>query len=125
MKKGLLKNLMLVVAIVSFAPFAVADDAMAAKTIAGIVAELNHFPSDDQKATLMEIAGDDEVSDSIKAIAEAVHGIQHQPTDEAKTALQAIVADGSADATTKALAEVVMGLNHQASEEAKAALAAI
>jgi hypothetical protein len=96
-----------------------------AKTIAGIVSELNHFPNDGQKATLSEIASDTANSEAIRAIAKAVHDMQHAASDADKTRLQAIAADQSASSAERTLAQVVAGMNHMASADAKAQLAAI
>jgi hypothetical protein len=102
-----------------------ADDAAAARTIASILTDLNHFPSDEDKAALMEIAGDSSNSEAYRTIAEAVHNIQHSATDADKARLSEIIDNGSAPADARALAEIIMGISHVPSDTAKVRLAAI
>ncbi len=115
---------LLVVAVASvFSQFALADAASAQKTIAGILAGMNHFPSDAQKAELMAISSDESSGRGNQLIASAVHDIQHAPTAEGKAAMQQIIDYPQAPAETKALAKVVLEFNHMASADAKAVLA--
>jgi hypothetical protein len=102
-----------------------ADDAEAAQTIASILTSLNHFPSDEDKAALMAIAGDSSNSQAYRTIAEAVTNIQHSATDADKARLTEIIDNGSAPADARALAEIIMGINHVPSDTAKVRLAAI
>lgn len=107
------------------APAALADDAEAAKTIAGILVGLNHFPSADDKATLAAIAEDDANGMAVRSLATAVAGIQHSASAEGKAALEQIVMSDMASAQTKSLAKIVLGINHVPSAEAKASLQAM
>lgn len=109
----------------SLAQVAWADDATATKTIAGVLAGLNHFPTAEDKAALAAIASDESNGMAVRAVAGAVAEIQHAATAEGKAAMQQIVASDGADAQTKTLAEIVLGINHVPSAEAKATLQAM
>ena len=56
MKSTSLRKLLVLVAIFSFSPLALADTDSARQQIAGILVNLNHFPSDADKAALMAVA---------------------------------------------------------------------
>ncbi len=92
------------------------------KTIAGIVAGMNHFPSDAEKATLTAIVDSSERR-GVQMIASAVLNIQHAANAEGKETMGQIIAFDGAPANVKALAEVVMGFSHMESVAAKATLA--
>ena len=108
-----------------FAAPASADNEEAVKTIAGILMNLNHFPSADEKETLAKIAEDEAVGQAFRAVALAVHNMQHSATAADKERLSQILASDMAAAEAKALAEIVMGINHMPSAEAKASLQAM
>ena len=95
----------------------------ALKQIADIVASLNHFPSDSDKATLAEISGNDSFPQGLRNMADAVANISHAPTDEGKAALAAIQANAEAPDSAKTLAGIIASINHTASADAKATLA--
>lgn len=123
MKKGITAKLVAIVSIGLFSQFSLADAASAQKSIAGILAGMNHFASDAQKAELASIAGDDSSGRGMQMIATAVSNIQHAATDEGKASMNQIIGYERASAEAKALAEIVLGFSHTASAEAKAALA--
>ncbi len=125
MKIKFIGNLLTVSILASFTPLAFADNASAAKAIAGILATLNHFPSDDDKLVLQEIAADEGVGRGFRAIAAAVANIQHSATDEDKEIMQRILASERAAENAKALASIVMNLNHTPSAEAITSLQAM
>ena len=110
------------VALGSLAQIALADDATATKTIAGVLADLNHFPSAKDKAALAAIASDESNGMAVRALAGAVAEIQHAASAEGKAAMQQIVASDMANAQAKTLAEIVLNINHVPSAEAKATL---
>ncbi len=97
----------------------------ALKQIADIVASLNHFPSDSDKATLAEISGNDSFPQDLRSMADAVANISHAPTAEGKEAMAAIQANTDAAESARALAGIIAGINHVASAEAKTTLAAL
>lgn len=92
------------------------------RTMAGILATLNHFPSDEQKATLQAITTSESATANEKALADALLGVQHSAAADDKAQLDAIVNDSDATEGEKMLAGVIAGLNHTPSAEEKAAL---
>ena len=120
----MIRSAALVLLMGSVGQFALAQ-ADAAKTIAGIVSAVNHFPSAEQKATLMAISENSANSEAIKTIAKAVHDMQHAATADDKAKLQAIAESDSATESEKQLAAVVANINHMANEAQKAQLASI
>ncbi|HJN94181.1 MAG TPA: hypothetical protein QGF41_00505 [Gammaproteobacteria bacterium] len=116
------KKLLVIVSIVLFSQFSLAQDDGDLKTIAGIVAGMNHFPSDAEKATLTAIVDSSERR-GVQMIASAVLNIQHAANAEGKETMGQIIAFDGAPANVKALAEVVMGFSHMESVAAKATLA--
>jgi len=125
MKLTLIKKLLALVLIGLFTQVSLADNASAAKTIAGVLTNLNHFPSDADKTALMAVADDDGNGQGFRMIATAVIKIQHAATAEDKEIMNRIMASARASAQAKALAEIVLGINHTASDEAKAKLTAM
>jgi hypothetical protein len=97
----------------------------AVPTLAGILAELNHYPSAAHKETLAAISQDEANSDATRTIATAIHNIEHKakPDDVAK--LTKIQGDDKATAAEKQLAAIIMELSHSANAEAKKALKAL
>lgn len=95
----------------------------ALKQIADIVASLNHFPSDSDKATLAEISGNDGFPQGLRNMADAVANISHSATAEGKAAMAAIESNMDAPEGARALAGIIANINHVASAEAKATLA--
>ena len=100
-------------------------DGHAIKTMANIAANLNHFPSDDDKAALQGIIDSDSSSAAETAIATALMNLQHKVSEGDAAKLLAVVEDDSADESARMLASIVIGINHSAGDEAKAALAAL
>ncbi|MEX2131758.1 MAG: hypothetical protein WD772_09740 [Pseudohongiellaceae bacterium] len=122
MKSGFATKLLVILSLGMFSQFAMADNASATKTIAGILMNLNHFPSDADKAALMAIQNEEGTGPAFKAVAMAVHNMQHAATAEDKERLSQVVASDMAAAEAKTLAQIVLGMNHMASAEAKAQL---
>ena len=125
MKLSLLRKFLLIVLLGLFSQVSMADNASAAKTIAGVLASLNHFPSDADKLALTDVANDEGNGRGFRLIATAVSKIQHAATSEDKEVMNRIVASDRASADAKILAEVVLGINHSASDDAQAKLAAM
>lgn len=94
----------------------------AVPTMAGIVAELNHFPSPEQKQTLAAIRSNEGSSTATVAIADAIYNVEHKAQADGVAQLKAVVASDSASADEKELAKVVLKLNHTASDEAQETL---
>jgi len=95
----------------------------ALKQIADIVASLNHFPSDSDKATLAEISGNDSFPQALRNMADTVANISHSATAEGKEAMAAIQANMDAPESARTLAGIIASINHVASADAKATLA--
>ncbi|MGE0623469.1 MAG: hypothetical protein AB7I04_12940 [Pseudomonadales bacterium] len=103
----------------------VAADTPVASTLADILLTMQHFPSDAQKATLEDIAANEQVEKDLRIIAGAIGNIQHRVPDEERASLQAIVDDPSASEAAKSLASAALGFNHQLSADGRAALTAL
>ena len=93
-----------------------------AGTMAMIVTNLAHHPSDADQAALKAIVSDPHASAAEKTIATAIAGINHSVSDGDKAKLMAIAKDASAPADLKELATVLLGVNHMASDADKAKL---
>lgn len=94
----------------------------AAQTIATIVKDLNHFPSEEQKQTLTEISEDENNSEALRTIAEAVRDMQHSVQAEDKADLEAIASNQEATEAEQQLASVVMNITHKPDSDAVAKL---
>lgn len=125
MKLGITKTLTAIALVGLFSQFSLAQQDEALATIAGIVANLNHFPSDDDKATLMAVAENAGERRGIVMLANAVSNIAHSANAEGKEQMNQIIAAEQAPANVKAVAEIVLGFMHSASDEAKTTLAGI
>jgi len=114
-----------IIAIVGlFSQFSMAqDNASAIKAVADIVASINHFPSDADKARLMAISGNDSLFEGIRAMATAVSNISHAANADGKAAMAALQAQDQIPDRAKALAGIIGSFNHMASDEGKATLA--
>ncbi len=126
MAKLHLKTLIAIVAFSLFSHFAAAQsdaDSAAMKQIAAIVATLNHFPNDDDFATLDAIIANSDVSSEVRMMADTVANIEHSANEEGKGAMEAIAGDSSASEQARSLAEIIGNLNHMASDSAKEQLA--
>lgn len=115
----------IIIAIVGlFSQFSMAqDNASAIKAVADIVASINHFPSDADKARLMAISGNDSLFEGIRAMATAVSNISHAANADGKAAMAALQAMDQLPDRAKALAGIIGSFNHMASDEGKATLA--
>ena len=98
-----------------------ADSAI--QTMARITMNLNHFPSDDDKAALQGIIDSDDSTDEEAEIAMAITNIEHKIAEKDNERLRDIVNDDNADADARQLAGIVLRINHSASDADKKALA--
>ncbi|NKB32087.1 MAG: hypothetical protein GKR91_03220 [Pseudomonadales bacterium] len=123
MKSRLYKKLLALALVVVVSPslFA-ADNASATKTIAGVLVNLNHFPSDGEKAELAALSEDDGVGRAFRAIANAVANMQHAVSADDKDIMNRIIASERAHANAKLFAEILLDLNHTANDETKVRL---
>jgi hypothetical protein len=125
MKFEITKKIAVIVFIGLFSQFSMADNASAMREIAGIVATLNHFPSDADKAKLAAISADDSIAQGLRDMATAVANISHGANDEGKAAMARIIANDQAPDAAKSLAGIIANISHMPSDEAKATLASI
>ncbi len=103
---------------------ALADEA-AIKTMARITLNLNHFPSDDDKATLKGIIDSDDSSDEAADIALAISNMQHKVQEDDVERLEDIISDDRTDADARELASILLRINHSPSDEDKKTLAVL
>ncbi|WP_455211894.1 hypothetical protein [Kaarinaea lacus] len=88
------------------------------KTMAEIMAKLNHYPSASEKETLREISL--KSTDSYeKTMATAMMNLEHAATAEDKKKLNQIIKDDAAPEKVKTLAKIIHDLNHKPSAEDK------
>lgn len=117
--KRLFSTLALALVVVAAVP-AIAD-ASPVSTLAGILIDMNHFPSEAQKEQLAAISDDGDASDNLRAIASAVAGIEHAPSAEAQAELNGILVSEAASPAEKTLAGAVLRFRHAVSVEDLAA----
>ena len=101
-------------AILPIAQLSIADDA-AIGTMADIMINLKHFPSESDKQRLTAIVNSSDSSEAEIAVATAIANIKHQATAADKEKLSAIVADESTPAELRDLASIVLNINHSLS----------
>ena len=115
MRKIIVLSTIAMLALMPLSQISFADDA-AVGTMADIVINLKHFPSDADKAKLSSIAEGSDSTDAEVTIATAIANIEHKANAADKEKLSAIVADESASAQLRDVASVVLALNHMPSE---------
>lgn len=98
-------------------------DSSAISAMAKITMNLNHFPSDDDKAALKAIIDSDESSEEEAAIAMALVNMKHKVTEEDAKRLADIIDDPQSDGSARQLAGILLRVNHTPSDEDKATLA--
>jgi len=124
MKRSIINRCLILFTTGVFSCVSFADDSAAVSTMAGILSHLNHYPSADEKATLMEIQTDASNSEAVQSIARAMHDMKHSVSAEDKVLLGNIVASDASD-DVRELAEVLAGVLHKPSADAKAKLEAL
>ena len=108
-----------------FATGVVLADDGAIQTMARITESLNHFPSDDDKATLEGIINSDDTSDEEADIAMAIANIEHKVIEKDIERLSDLINDDSTGEDARKLAGILLRINHAPSDEDKATLAAL
>ena len=109
-----------------FSQFSMAQNQVvigALQEIAGIVASINHFPSDADKAALGDISDNDSLPQGVRMMASAVSSINHSPSDQSKQMMAQLQAAAQAPDQVKSLARIIADFNHMPSDEEKATLA--
>ncbi len=94
----------------------------AIQEIAGILINLNHHPSDSEKATLEKIANDSAASENERAIAAALMNIDHRVGAADKEKLHKIANDSAAPEADRKVAGILADLSHKPSSADKAEL---
>lgn len=102
-----------------------AGESQVVQIMAGILLQLQHYPSDTAKQTLGKIAEDNSVSADERTVARAIMNIKHTVAASDKPNLEAIVNDEKASTSVKTLASVVLGLHHIPSDSDKEKLQAL
>ena len=122
-KAGYLIAGMTMTLLMAAGPVAAESDAI--KTIAGIMMNLNHFPTDEDKVVLEGIIDSDESSEEAATIAMALANMQHKVTEADAQRLTELVDDDVNDASARKLASILLSINHSPSDDDKMALEAI
>lgn len=117
MRRNAVLSTIIVFATLPVAQLSIADDA-AIGTMAEIMINLEHFPSESDKERLTEIVNSSDSSEAEIAVATAIANIRHQATAADKEKLNAIVADDSTPAELRDLASIVLNINHTLSASA-------
>ncbi len=94
----------------------------AIQSMAKIMMNVNHYPSDGEKETLKNIVGDKSASKHEQIMAESMINLQHKASPADKEKLSEIMNDDSASADARALAEIIHNLNHAPSDNDKSKL---
>ena len=89
------------------------------QTMAAILARLNHFASDAEKATLKTIVDDKTSTDAERTVAQALINVQHKVAAADAPKLQALAKDPKASESIKTMASVIVGLNHTPTDAEK------
>jgi hypothetical protein len=124
MKALVMKKLIAILILGLFSSLALAQSDMGkqatpVQTVAKILFNLNHYPSDKEKEKLRAIADNRENSKAIQTIAMAIHNMQHSVSASDKGKLQAIIDSADASKSEKTLAEILIGITHMPGNEAK------
>lgn len=84
----------------------------ATNTMAGVLGEINHFPSDADVAALDKIGASD-ASAVEKQLAQIITRIAHQPGPDDKTALEKIIGMDDTAPAAKVIAKAILNMNHR------------
>ena len=100
-----------------------AQSALAASTavreMAGIVMNLNHYPSDAEKAKLKVIAAGKGSTEQERVIATAISNLEHKVAAGDAEKLKQVTGDMSAPAEVRELADIILKISHKPSKEDK------
>ena len=96
-----------------------------AETMAAILVDLNHFPTDAEKETLQAIVDDEVASEQERTVASAMINLQHKATAADKEKMKTIMDDESASANLRELAGIIYRLDHKPNDTDKAWLSAL
>lgn len=125
MKMSFRNSTLAMIALMSLSQFTLATSVTPTRSIAEILSSLNHAPTAEQRAELMNIGSDAAYSPNIQAIAQAVHNIRHSATVLDKKKMTDIAQDSSATFSEQKLAKVVAEINHTPDSKARRTLSSI
>jgi hypothetical protein len=97
----------------------------ATHTMAGMLVDMKHFPTDANKASLADIAANEAATADEKTLAQIIARIAHQATAEDKAALGEMLGKADSGDDVQAVAKAVMNMNHTVQPDDMAALKAI
>ena len=117
--KFLLIPLLLGLMLVS-SPAAMAGPAI--QEMVGIMLNLNHYPSDSEKASLQKIIDDGSSSQDERTIATALMHMHHTVSDDDKAKLMGIANNDMAPDPDRKVAEILAHMEHHASSADKKVL---
>jgi len=98
-------------------PGAMAGSAI--QEMAGIMLNLNHYPSDSEKAELQKIINDSSTSQEERTIATALLHMHHTVPDADKAKLMDIANNDAAPEADRKVADILAHMHHHASSDAK------
>ena len=101
------------------------ENQQALSSMANIMLNLNHYPSDGEKKQLGKFISDMSLSSNVRTIAQAMSNLEHTAKDEDKEKLSAIMKDDAASESEKTLASVIYSVNHKPSSADKEKLSKI
>jgi len=116
MRKILGFLLVLPILFLAVSPVASAGNS-AFSTIAGIVMHLNHYPSDSEKQTLVNIVHDDHATSGEQTLAGALMRMRHSVQGGDASALQTLASDKQSTQGERELANIILGINHHPSSD--------
>jgi len=89
------------------------------KTMASILAGLNHYPDSAEKKQLKAIVDDSHASAHSRTLAQAMINLDHSISGADKPRLQKIADDANASENERDLAKILLSLSHKASSADK------
>ena len=94
----------------------------AVREMAGIVMNLNHYPSDAEKAGLRSIVSDKGSTEQERIIATAISNLEHKVAAADADKLKKVAGDMAAPAEVRDLAGIVLSISHKPSGADKSKL---
>lgn len=89
------------------------------RDMAGVMMNLNHYPSDAEKTRLKAIAADKGSTEQERVIATAISNMEHKVAAGDMEKLRQVMNDMSAPAEVRDLAGIVLNTSHKPSKEDK------
>jgi len=114
MRKGFHYFLLVPAIVMALGSVALAADS-AISTMAGIVMDLNHYPSGSEKETLAGITRDGSATAGEKVLAEVLMNMKHSVGGSDARKLHNLISDDHTSKQEKVLADVLLGLTHHPS----------